>query len=154
MNQTYRFSKSNPRFTTFSREDKLFIDKFEAAILSEEQFHHKEHIKIAWLYLQLYPVSEVLQRLSNGIKQLAQAFDRPGLYHETITWLYVFIINERMKKMGQSYEWWRFMENNEDIFVWGDKSLIKKYYKEETLQSAAAKEWFHLPDNFEFQFDL
>ena len=154
MNQKLNFSQRHPRFAALSREDQKFIDKFESAVLSEEQFHHEDHVKLAWLYLQLYPVCEVLERFSNGIKHLAKAFNNPELYHETITWAYVFIINDRMNKMSQPDVWWRFKEANEDIFKWGHNSLIRKYYRKETLQSEAARKWFHLPDNYEFHFDF
>lgn len=154
MDSKFNFSQHHPSFKLLSREDQKLLDKFETAVLPKEQFHHEDHVKLAWLYLQLYPVSEVLQRYAHGIKHLGRAFAIPELYHETITWAYIFIINARMKKMHYPDEWWRFKELNEDIFEWGNATLIQKYYRDETLQSNAARKWFHLPDNIDFQFDF
>jgi len=77
--------------------DAEFIARFENCTLRGEDFHHRDHVKVVWLYLCDYSVLETLDRFAAGLKRFAAANGKPNLYHETITWAYVFLINERMQ---------------------------------------------------------
>ncbi|HXM46664.1 MAG TPA: hypothetical protein VN956_02270, partial [Pyrinomonadaceae bacterium] len=68
--------------------DAEFITRFENCTLRGEDFHHRDHIKVVWLYLRYYSVLETLDRFSAGLKRFATANGKPNLYHETITWAY------------------------------------------------------------------
>ena len=85
--------------------DQEFIDGFEDCTLPADGFHHEHHVKVAWLYLQRSPVLETLARFSANLKRFATANGKPNLYHETITWAYVFLINERIKRNGSCQSW-------------------------------------------------
>jgi hypothetical protein len=123
-----------------------FIERFEACTLPADGFHHREHIKVVWLYLQRYPVLETLVRFSESLKRFAAAHGKPNLYHETITWAYVFLINERLQRSGLEQNWPEFVERNADLFDW-DNSILKTYYCQETLRSDLARKTFIFPDN-------
>src|SRR2546425_3669799 len=61
-----------------------------------EQFHHSDHVRMAFEYLCRYPALEALGRFSDALRRFAAAQGKPNLYHETITWAYVLIIRQRM----------------------------------------------------------
>ncbi len=132
-------------------EDEEFIRRFEACTFPAEQFHHPEHVRVVWLYLHRYPLLETLVRFSESLKRFATANGKPNLYHETITWSYVFLINERMKRNGQTHSWEDFAAKNADLFDWKN-SILKSYYREETLQSELARRTFVFPDRMIAQF--
>lgn len=125
--------------------DKEFIERFENCTLPAASFHHREHVRVVWLYLRGYSVLETLDRFSEGLKRFATANGKPNLYHETITWTYVFLIHERIARNGSERSWARFVEANADIFDWKN-SILKSYYQEETLRSETARKMFVLPD--------
>jgi hypothetical protein len=125
-------------------EDEEFVDRFEACTLPNEGFHHREHVKLVWLYLCRYPVLETLIRFSEGLKRFAGAHKKANLYHATITWSYVFLIHERRQRNGPEQNWKEFAEANADLFDW--KGILKAYYKDETLRSELAREIFVFPD--------
>jgi hypothetical protein len=81
--------------------DEEFINQFETGTFPAASFHHREHVRVVWLYLQRYSVLETLARFSDNLKCFAAANGRPNLYHETITWSYVFLINERIERNGK-----------------------------------------------------
>ena len=54
-------------------EDQEFIERFEACTLPAENFHHEQHVRVVWLYLQRYPVLETLNRFSESLKRFATA---------------------------------------------------------------------------------
>jgi len=76
--------------------DEEFIAGFEACTLPAETFHHEQHVRVAWLYLQRYSVLQTLERFSENLKRFATANGKPNLYHETITWAYVLLIHDRI----------------------------------------------------------
>ncbi len=126
-------------------QDEDFINQFEACTLPTERFHHRDHVKLAWLYLQRYPMLETLIRFSEGLKRYAAANGKHNLYHETITWAYVFLIHERMKRAGGRQSWEEFIAANPDLFDW-QNNILKTYYREETLRSELARKVFVFPD--------
>jgi hypothetical protein len=119
-----------------------FVKQFEQATL--EDFHHKDHVRIAWIYIRDYPGIEALQRFCRNLKQFAAARGHHNLYHETITWAYFLLIQERVQK-NKDASWEVFMEENQDLFDWKN-SILKKYYSDKTLKSDLARSVFLLPE--------
>jgi hypothetical protein len=125
--------------------DEELIERFENCTLAGKDFHHREHVRVAWLYLRGNSVLETLGKFSAGLKRFASANGKPNLYHETITWAYVFLIHERMMRNGSEHGWATFVEANADLFDW-QESILKSYYRDETLSSEQARGNFVLPD--------
>jgi hypothetical protein len=126
-------------------KDEEFIERFERCTLPAESFRHGEHVRVVWLYLRCYSVLETLVRFSEGLKRFATANGKPNLYHETITWAYVLLINERIERRGCEQSWAEFVDSNADLFDW-QNSVLKSYYHDETLRSEMARKVFVLPD--------
>jgi hypothetical protein len=125
-------------------DDEELLAKFEDTSLPLGCFHHEEHVRIAFLYLCRYPLIEVLARFPAALRRYASAHGKNGLYHETISWAYIFLIRERM---AEAQRWEEFRGCNRDLLD-GGKSMIAKYYREETIASAAAREGFVMPDRW------
>lgn len=126
--------------------DHELIEQFERGTLPSENFHHREHVRVAFIYLSKYPVLEALQVFSTTLRKFATVHGKPQLFHETITWAYIFLIRERMARAGKKQDWEEFARNNTDLLTWKD-GLLSHYYREETLRSDLAKTIFILPDN-------
>lgn len=126
-------------------EDEVLLDRFETCTLANDAFHHRDHVQVAWLYLRRFSVLETLARFSAGLQRFAGAQGKANLYHETITWSYVFLIHERMERFGQDQSWQEFVAANPDLFDWKN-SILKIYYRDETLQSELARRTFLWPD--------
>ncbi len=125
--------------------DDEFIAKFEDCSLPTESFHHPDHVKMAFLYLSRYPALEALQRFSSSLARFAAAKGKPSLYHETITWAFMFLIRERIARAGCGQTWAQFAAANADLLNWKD-NVLKKYYSDGTLASDLAKSTFLLPN--------
>jgi hypothetical protein len=126
-------------------DDEELLARFEAASLPEDGFRHRDHVRLVWLYLHRLPVPEVLARVSAGLTALARARGKPGRYHETVTWAYVFLVHERIARGGRGASWAEFAAANPDLLDWND-GVLATYYREETLRSDLAREVFVLPD--------
>jgi hypothetical protein len=122
-----------------------FIAGFENCTLPNESFHHADHVRMAFLYLRRYPALEALQRFSVALTRFAAAHGKPHLYNETVTWAFLLLIRERMARTGPEQTWLQFSASNADLLEWKDH-VLKKYYREETLESDLAKRTFLFPD--------
>jgi len=126
--------------------DAEFVAQFENGTLPAENFHHRDHIRMVWLYLARYPLLDTLEKFSAALRRFAGAHGKPDLYHQTITWSYLFLINERRERLGANQDWQTFVEANSDLFEWNDGGILAQYYRPETLQSEFARKVFVLPD--------
>lgn len=123
--------------------DDEFITQFQAGTL--EPFHHQDHMKMAWLYLQRASVLDAMARFTTDLKHFVIAKGQPNLYHETITWGYLLLIHERMASTP-TQTWEAFAAANPDLLTW-ERSVLKTYYRPVTLQSELARRVFIFPDN-------
>lgn len=124
--------------------DAELLRSFEDCTLPNSAFHHRDHVRLAWLYLRRLPALEALARFTEGLKRFAAANGHPGLYHETITWAYLLLIHERMARTDTEL-WEKFAERNPDLLNW-KPSVLDRYYEKETLGSELARRVFVLPD--------
>jgi len=126
-------------------DDQTFLAAFESATLPERSFRHRDHVRAAWLLLREAPPAAALARFTEALKRFAAFLGKAQLYHETITWAYVLLINERMRRGGQTHCWRDFAAANSDLLTWRP-SILDAYYREETLRSDLARSVFVLPD--------
>src|SRR5258708_39402656 len=128
--------------------EEIIISEFEQGRGPNGSFHHADHIRVAFAYLSQYPVLEALQRFSDALQRFANAQGKPHLYHETITWAYLFLIRERMARANHQQTWEEFTVQNPDLLTWekGGNGILAQYYQPETLASDNARAAFLLPD--------
>ncbi len=128
--------------------DSAFLEAFEAGTLVPEAFHHRDHVRAAWLLLRRAAPAEAMARFTKALREFAGRVGKPGLYHETVTWAYLVLIHERMARgpAGEAFD--AFAVRNADLLTWRP-SILDRYYRPETLQSDLARRVFLLPDRLE-----
>ncbi|MGE0044115.1 MAG: hypothetical protein AB7H88_02895 [Vicinamibacterales bacterium] len=119
-----------------------FVDAFRDGTLAE--FHHADHIRMAWLYVRECGLEEAIARFSRDLRHFAAAKGAPGLYHATITWAYLALIAER-DAQAPGAAWDTFAQANPDLFAW-KPSVLDTYYSEARLWSDEARARFVMPD--------
>lgn len=120
------------------------VEEFEAGHAPGE-FHHADHVRVAFAYVVQCPFVEAVTRFSAALKRFAVAKGKPQLYHETITWAYLVLIRERWARAGYVPGWEEFAERNPDLLIWKD-GVLATLYRQETLDSDFARHNFVLPD--------
>jgi hypothetical protein len=121
------------------------IQQFEEGTTPAATFHHADHVRLAFEYLCRYSVLEALGRFSDALRRFAAAQGKAQLYHETITWVYLLLIRERMARAGCAQTWDEFAERNADLLVLKG-GVLRTLYRQETLDSDLARRTFVLPD--------
>ena len=125
--------------------DHEFVAAFENCTLPLEAFRHADHVRMAFLYLGKYPVLEAIRCFSASLIKFATAHGKTNLYNETITWAYLLLIQERLARADRLQTWTEFAAGNPDLLDWNN-SVLKKYYRDETLKSELARSKFLFPD--------
>jgi len=120
------------------------FDRFVDTSLPADQFHHRQHVNVAWLFVQKYGMPSALGEFSAAIKRFADAKGATGLYHETITWAFLLLIAERQAR-NPAGTWEEFEAANADLLSW-KPSILDRYYSKELLASDLAKRAFLMPD--------
>lgn len=128
---------------TIELTDDELIEQFELATL--ESFHHADHVRVAFVYLSKHPALHALEKFSTGLKRFAAAKGKEGLYHETITWAYLLLIQDRKARCGRPQTWEEFERDNPDLLKWKD-GILQRYYTAERLGSDLARATFLFPD--------
>lgn len=120
------------------------LDRFVDTTLPADQFHHQQHVQVAWMFVRKYGMPDALGEFTTAIKRFAHAKGATGLYHETITWAFLLLIAERdARKPAET--WQQFAVDNADLLVW-KPSILNRYYSKELLESDLARRTFLMPD--------
>jgi hypothetical protein len=124
--------------------EEAFLSAFEDCSLPDSAFHHRDHVRLAWIYLRDLPLLDALGRFTTGLRRYAAAGGKPDRYHETITFAFLFLVHERMQR-SPGARWEEFERRNNDLLGW-NPSILSTYYRPETLASEHARVVFVLPD--------
>jgi hypothetical protein len=125
-------------------DDASLLAAFADTSLPTEAFHHREHVRVAWMYVMRYGVAGALTQFGAALKRFAVAKGKPQLYHETITWSYLLLIGERVARRPAATSE-AFVARESDLLAW-KPSVLDRYYTTELLWSDIARTTFVMPD--------
>lgn len=126
-------------------EDLTFEGAFERLEVAGDAFHHEDHVRLGWICLRQAPLAVAADRFIRLLKAFAAHHGAHGLYHDTITWAYLLLIQDRLTQMPEEHGWQEFARRNPDLLQYSP-SILPRYYREETLASERARESFVMPD--------
>lgn len=114
---------------------------FEALTLPAGQLSHREHVRLAWSYLCELPLLDVLRVFPENLRRYAESIGAATIYHETVTWAFLMLIDERIEH-DERETWDSFIGRNPDLL---SKDLLERYYNADTLASDRARRRFLFP---------
>lgn len=121
-----------------------FIETFESGAVPDARFRHRDHIRLAWSYLKVLGLQRALERCSRALRRFARDHGHPERFHQTVTWAYLFLINERLAGGDDDLDWPAFARANPDLLRWPD-GPIGELYGPEILDCELARRIFVLP---------
>jgi hypothetical protein len=133
-----------PASSQVEEQDAELLARFVDTTLPADQFHHRQHVRVAWLFVRRHGMPAALAEFSAAIRRFADAKGATGLYHETITWAFLLLIAERQARTP-AQTWPQFEAANPDLLVW-KPSILERYYSKELLSSELARRTFVMPD--------
>jgi hypothetical protein len=117
-------------------------DSFAAAIergeVPEGGFHHRDHLRLAWIYVRRYGREEAGARIAETIRRFAAHHGQSAKYHETMTQAWLLLV---AGAPGASFE--EAMAGRPELL---DKEYLATYYSAGLLASEEARLRFVTPD--------
>jgi hypothetical protein len=118
--------------------DQEFLDAFETGRISTAQFHHRDHLRLAWVQVQRLGPEGAAAAVSAGIRRFAGAHGLDRLYHETLTRFWVRIVAHAAAPT--------FEDTLRLHPLLLDKELPLRHWRRETLFGDAARAGWVEPD--------
>jgi hypothetical protein len=129
-------------FSSLRLDDDAFIATFERGGFGGDDFPHKAHIRMAWLYVTRLGPDAAIDRAAGGIRALAQANGQPTLYHDTVTRAWIYLVADAVT-MSPSAGFEGFLARNSQLL---DKRLLLEHYSPDVLSSEQARATWIAPD--------
>jgi hypothetical protein len=127
--------------------DDEFIQQFESCNFPFDQWHHRAHVKLAYLYLVRHGFEAAAVKLRNGIRAYNAAHGVPDLptrgYHETMTQFWLWIIRMTVQQYGALATADEFFEFHPQL---SEKKSHRLFYSPGLFMSPEAKCGFVKPD--------
>ena len=127
--------------------DDVLLQRFQGADLSVDEWHHREHVRLAYLHLLRWPYAEALERMSSGLKALNAAQKVPETvergYHETLTQGWMQLVHCTLCEYGPAETSEAFLEQHSHLQA---RRAMLFFYSRPRLMSSEAKARFIQPD--------
>ena len=124
--------------------DHGFLNAFESCALPAAQFRHRDHVRLAFIYLSLHDLDTALDLMRSGLHRfLAHAGAPPSKYHETITRAWLLAVQHFMREAGPAASFEEFAARSPRLFAPG---AMETHYSRELLESDEARRRFIEPD--------
>jgi hypothetical protein len=117
------------------------VDRLERCLLPKEEFHHRDHLAVAAVYLYTDGFEGAADRMRATLKRFAAHHGVSGLYHETLTRFWLQQVEMRLDRRLCLCESVR--EVQEQL---NDKNLPFEYYSREGINTQEAREKWVPPD--------
>jgi len=126
-----------------ARSDEEFLRAFEDLSFPADRFHHREHIRVAWLYLKSTDATRAAERMSEGIRRFANHHGATQKYHHTLTLAWMRLVAAALVETPDGHTFKQFIAAHPQL---KDTKLLDQYYSKELLQTVAARETWVEPD--------
>ena len=126
--------------------DDEFLTAFEARTI--DALRHRDHIKVAYLYLRRYPLDEAIAKVRAGLQGLAAAWGAPiddleRGYHETVTQAWVRLVHLTLNHGEVTESADAFCDQHPKLM---QKTHLHLFYSTKRLKTWEAKREFVEPD--------
>lgn len=124
--------------------DVEFKDNFEAGNVPPSGFHHRDHLRLVFVYLCESDVETANLRMRVALKKFLKDNDvPPEKYHETLTCSWVQAVRHFMEKAESAASFEEFLAADDRLL---NTDIMLSHYKRETLFSDKARREFVSPD--------
>ena len=129
---------------TPSASDMEFRTSFEAGGIPPSGFSHREHLRLAYVYLCESDTDEALEKMRSALKRFLDANNVPaGKYHETLTLSWLQAVGHFMNLSQGAASFDGFLAADDRLL---DTNIMLTHYRRETLFSEKARLDFVAPD--------
>jgi len=128
-------------------DDDALYAGFLDATLTPAQFHHREHVRVAYVCLtRAGDLAAAATEFRAALRRLAAALGVAHIYHETLTWAYLLVIEQRIAAAAPPYaSSLELIAANPDLLDHRRGALARYYDVAAVTASPIARRCFVLP---------
>ena len=134
------------RLGTSGLDDDALIEEFESCRLAAAQFHHADHIRLAWILLNRMNEQEATERIVEDIRRFAAHNGVAEKYHHTITLAWMRLVAAARRATPEARDFESFAARHSDLF---EVKALSRHYSAEQLAGSEAKLGWVEPDRSE-----
>jgi hypothetical protein len=124
-------------------DDAAFLDAFESGALPNSAFHHRDHLRLSWLYLRRDGPEVGTQRIIDGIRHFATAHGAAERFHVTLTEFWIRFVQHLIEAFPGVDRFDGLLARFPPAL---DKTIVNRHYTGAVLWSTAARAQFVSPD--------
>jgi hypothetical protein len=130
--------------TTCDFTNDAFLEAFLACRLPPSAFNHRNHLRVAWIHLQRFPLDEAIERTCASIARYAAHLGAQERYHRTMTEALIRLMaHAGASDPSLSFE--GFLAHA-PAFSGDCRTLVAMHYSPELLARPEARSRFLSPD--------
>jgi hypothetical protein len=128
-------------------DDSELLRRFETQAIPHAEWRHRDHLKVAYLYLTRHDFDTAATRMREGIQALnASHGGEDSLavgYHETLTIAWLTVVAAMIAEYGPGASADEFLDSQPQLC---QKNLLRMFYSRDRIMTPEAKARFVEPD--------
>src|SRR6202171_6047629 len=84
--------------TSVTAADQRFLAAFEAGQIANQDFHHRDHLRLAWIQIRRLGLERGSDAVTGAIRQFAARHGHGDRYHETMTRFWLRVVGMGMTR--------------------------------------------------------
>lgn len=124
-------------------DDDAFLQAFETGTLPNAAFHHRDHLRLTWLYLRRDGPELGAEHIVDGIRHFAAMHGAADRFHVTLTRFWIRVVQHLMEAFPD-------IEHFEDLLAAFplvlDRAIVYRHYSATHLSSPISRKDWIAPD--------
>ena len=133
---------SSSQRSTVTPEDDAFVDAFHSGRIANQNFHHRDHLRLAWVEIRRLGLERASDTVTNGIRHFATEHGSADRYHDTMTRFWLRVVNLGLSR-HPDLTFDELLAAEPHLI---DKSLPFKHWSHAAMASDSAKRQWVEPD--------
>jgi hypothetical protein len=123
--------------------DDEFLQAFMSCTLPNDQFHHRDHLRLVWLLVRRLGLEAASDAVTDGIRRFGASQGHTDKYHETMTQFWIRVVEHARQSRPEIDDFDRFLAAFPQLT---DKHLPLRHWEHATMFSPVARSTWIEPD--------
>ena len=123
--------------------DDEFLRAFFDLKLPNAEFHHRDHLRLAWLAVRRHGAGAAEQVVTRGIQKFAQHHSHGPAYHDTMTRFWVRLVAHAVSDRPEIVDFEEFLAAYPLLL---DKNVPLRHWSREAMFAPDARSAWREPD--------
>jgi hypothetical protein len=128
--------------STVTPDDDAFVDAFHSGRIANQNFHHRDHLRLAWVQIRRLGLERASDAVTGGIRHFAAEHGSADRYHDTLTRFWLKVVNLGLRR-HPDLTFDELLAAEPHLL---DKSLPFKHWSRAMMASDSAKRQWVEPD--------